>query len=163
MPNIGQIMQPFTGNGYVSIWVKKFRVGRKTLDNQIKSILCFVCLLFYFPLENISLTWRRHTFRCRAAIFGPRGLRARRGLFRATPAVTWVSVFCGLLQRIKLVTCFMLVVLRTFSPREKWCNSINDKEKPLGHNWNLRHLVESYAHVTGLQNLSLCLVLSASE
>ena len=31
---IGQNLQPFTGNGNASIWVKNSRVGRKTPNKQ---------------------------------------------------------------------------------------------------------------------------------
>jgi hypothetical protein len=48
--------------------------------------------LFYFPLKNISLMWRRHDYRWRAAKFRPmlgfQGLWAGRDLYRVTPAVT---------------------------------------------------------------------------
>jgi hypothetical protein len=49
-------------------------------------------LLFYVPLKNISLIWRRHHCRWRAAKFRPmlgaHGLWAGRDLYRATPTVT---------------------------------------------------------------------------
>jgi hypothetical protein len=49
-------------------------------------------LLFYVPLKNISLIWRRHHCRWRAAKFRPmlgaQGLWAGRDLHRATLAVT---------------------------------------------------------------------------
>jgi hypothetical protein len=49
-------------------------------------------LLFYIPLKNISLIWRRHHYRWRAAKFrsmlGAQGLWAGRDLYRATSAVT---------------------------------------------------------------------------
>jgi hypothetical protein len=49
-------------------------------------------LLFYVPLKNISLIWRHHYYRWRAAkfrpMFGAQGLWAGRDLYRATPAVT---------------------------------------------------------------------------
>ena len=34
MPSIDQNLQPFTGNGDVSIWVKNSRVGQKSTDRQ---------------------------------------------------------------------------------------------------------------------------------
>ena len=54
------------------------------------------------PTENISLIWRHHLCRWRAAkfrpILGTRGLWAGRDLCRATPAVTWDLGFCGLIR-----------------------------------------------------------------
>jgi hypothetical protein len=58
---------------------------------------------FYVPLKNISLIWRRHHYRWRAAKFRPmlgaRGLWAGRDLYRATPAVTRGLGFSGLIRR----------------------------------------------------------------
>jgi hypothetical protein len=60
-------------------------------------------LRFYVPLKNISLIWRRHHCRWRAAKFRPmlgaQGLWAGRDLYRATPAVTRDLGFSGLIQR----------------------------------------------------------------
>jgi hypothetical protein len=60
-------------------------------------------LLFYVPLKNISLIWRRHHCRWRAAKFRPmlgaQGLWAGRDRFRATPAVTRGLSFSGLIRR----------------------------------------------------------------
>jgi hypothetical protein len=60
-------------------------------------------LLFYVPLKNCSLIWRRHQCRWRAAKFRPmlgaQGLWAGRDLFRATPAVTRDLGFSGLIRR----------------------------------------------------------------
>jgi hypothetical protein len=60
-------------------------------------------LLFYAPLKNISLIWRRHHYRWRAAKFRPmlsaQGLWAVRELYRATPAVTQGLGFSGLIRR----------------------------------------------------------------
>jgi hypothetical protein len=60
-------------------------------------------LLFYVPLKNISLIWRRHHYRWRAAKFRPmlgaQGLWAGRDLYRATPAVTRGLGFSGLIRR----------------------------------------------------------------
>ena len=54
------------------------------------------------PTENISLIWRHHLCRWRAAKFRPmlgtRGLWAGRDLCRATPAVTRGLGFCGLIR-----------------------------------------------------------------
>ena len=36
MPSIGQNLQPFIGNGDVSVWVKNSPVGRKNTNKQIK-------------------------------------------------------------------------------------------------------------------------------
>jgi hypothetical protein len=60
-------------------------------------------LQFYVPLKNISLTWRRHHCRWRAAKFRPmlgaQGIRAGRELYRVTPAVTRVLCFSGPIRR----------------------------------------------------------------
>jgi hypothetical protein len=60
-------------------------------------------LLFYVPLKNLSLIWRRHHYRRRAAKFRPmlsaQGLWAGRDLYRATPAVTRGLGFFGLIRR----------------------------------------------------------------
>jgi hypothetical protein len=57
----------------------------------------------YVPLKNISLIWRRHHCRWRAAKFRPKlgtqGLWAGRDLYRATPAVTRDLGFSGLIRR----------------------------------------------------------------
>jgi hypothetical protein len=63
-----------------------------------------VCLsLFYAPLKNFSLIWKRHHYRWRAAQFrfmlGAQGLWARRDIYRATPAVTRGIGFSGLIRR----------------------------------------------------------------
>ena len=54
------------------------------------------------PTENISLIWRRHQCRWRAAkfrpMFGTLGLLAERDLYRATPAVTRGLGFSGLIR-----------------------------------------------------------------
>jgi hypothetical protein len=56
-------------------------------------------LRFYIPLKKISLIWRRHHCRWRAAKFRPmlgaKGLWAGRDLYRATPAVTLDLFFPG--------------------------------------------------------------------
>jgi hypothetical protein len=58
---------------------------------------------FYVTLKNISLMWRRHHYRWRAAKFrsmlGAQGLWVRRDLYRATPAVTRDLGFSGFIQR----------------------------------------------------------------
>ena len=62
-----------------------------------------VCVVFYVPLKNISLIWRRHHYRWRAAKFRPmlgaQGLWAGRDLYRATHAVTRGLGFSGLIGR----------------------------------------------------------------
>jgi hypothetical protein len=62
-----------------------------------------IYLRFYVPLTNISLTWRRHHCRWRAAkcrpTFGAQGLWAGRDLYRATPTVTPGLCFSGLIRR----------------------------------------------------------------
>ena len=39
LPSICQNIQPFTGNGDVSIWVKNLRMGRKTTNKQTNNIV----------------------------------------------------------------------------------------------------------------------------
>jgi hypothetical protein len=60
-------------------------------------------LRFYVPLKNISLIWKRHHCRWRAAKFrsmlGAQGLWACRDLYRVTPAVTRDLGFSGLIRR----------------------------------------------------------------
>ena len=60
-------------------------------------------LLFYVPLKNISLIWRRHHYQWRAAKFWPllgsQGIWAGSGLYRATPAATRGLGFSGLIRR----------------------------------------------------------------
>jgi hypothetical protein len=60
-------------------------------------------LRFYVPFKNISLIWRRHHCRSRAAKFRPmlgaQGLCLGRDLYRATPAVTQDLGFSGLIRR----------------------------------------------------------------
>jgi hypothetical protein len=67
---------------------------------ETKSLLI---ILFYFPLKNISLIWRHHHCRWRAAKFRPmlgsKGLWVGRDLYRATPAVTRGLGFSGLIRR----------------------------------------------------------------
>jgi hypothetical protein len=72
------------------------------LLNKEKNLL-FDDLLFYVPLTNFSLIWRRHQCRWRAAKFRPMlgalGLWAGRDRCRATAAVTWDLGFFGLIRR----------------------------------------------------------------
>jgi hypothetical protein len=60
-------------------------------------------LLFYAPLKNFSLIWRRHHCRWRAAklrlMLGAQGLWARRDFYCATPTVTRDLGFSGLIRR----------------------------------------------------------------
>jgi hypothetical protein len=56
-------------------------------------------LLFYFPLKNISLMWRRHHYRLFRPMLGAQGLRAGRDLYRAISAVTQGLSFSGLIRR----------------------------------------------------------------
>ena len=68
-------------------------------------------LLFYIPLKNISLIWRRHHYQWRAAKFRPmlgaQGLWAGRGLYCATPAVTRGLGFSGLIRRTAPFSCLL--------------------------------------------------------
>jgi hypothetical protein len=58
--------------------------------------------LFYVPLKNFSLIWRRHHCLWKAANFGPmfdaQGLWTGSDLYRATHAVTWGLGFPGLIR-----------------------------------------------------------------
>jgi hypothetical protein len=58
---------------------------------------------FYVSLKNISLIWRRHHCRWRAAKFrnmlGAQGFWAGRDLYRSTPAVTRDLGLSGLIRR----------------------------------------------------------------
>jgi hypothetical protein len=69
---------------------------------------------FYVPLKNISLIWRRHHCRWRAAKFRPmlgfQGLWVGRDLYRATPAVTRDLDFSGL---IRMATPFSRLLRHT--------------------------------------------------
>jgi hypothetical protein len=56
-------------------------------------------LLFYVPLKNISLIWRRHQATKFRSMLGAQGLCAGRDLYRATPAVTQDLGFFGLIRR----------------------------------------------------------------
>jgi hypothetical protein len=60
-------------------------------------------LRFYVPLKNISLIWRRHHCRWRAAKFRPmlgaQDLWAGRDLYRTSPAVTRDLGYSGLIRR----------------------------------------------------------------
>jgi hypothetical protein len=62
-----------------------------------------IILRFYVPLKNISLMWRRHHCRWRAAkcrpMLGAQGLLAGRDLYHATPTVTRDFGFSGLIRR----------------------------------------------------------------
>jgi hypothetical protein len=70
---------------------------------QVYTLKIFFYLLFYVPLKNISLIWRRHHYWWRAAKFRPmldaQGLWAGRDLYRARPAVTRGLGFSGLIRR----------------------------------------------------------------
>jgi hypothetical protein len=62
-----------------------------------------IYLRFYVPLKNISLIWRRHHYRSRAAKFRPmlgaQGLWIGRDFYRATLAVARGVGFSGLIRR----------------------------------------------------------------
>jgi hypothetical protein len=74
-----------------------------TFPNLKGVSIIYYYLLFYVLLKNISLIWRRHHYRWRAAKFRPmlsaRGLWAGRDLYRATPAVTRGLGLSGLIRR----------------------------------------------------------------
>jgi hypothetical protein len=68
-------------------------------------------LQFYVLLKNISLIWRRHYYRWRAAKFRPmlgtQGLWAGRDLYRATPAETRGLGFSGLIRMTSPFCCLL--------------------------------------------------------
>jgi hypothetical protein len=68
-------------------------------------------LMFYVPLKNSSLTWRRHHWWWRAAKFRPmlgaQGLWAGRDLFHATSAVTQGLGFSRLIRRTAPFSCLL--------------------------------------------------------
>jgi hypothetical protein len=95
-------------NSFVcSLWLRLFvwRSMSYPMDTpKRKSELWLIDYLrFYVPLKNISLIWRRHHCRWRAAKFRPmigaQGLWAGRDLYRATPTVTRDLGFSGLIRR----------------------------------------------------------------
>ena len=53
VPTIGQNSQPFTSHGDVSIWVKNYRVGRKTPNNQPTKQTNEQCCCDVFYIYNI--------------------------------------------------------------------------------------------------------------
>jgi hypothetical protein len=69
----------------------------RLIDSSIDWLIDY--LLFYIPLMNISLIWRRHHYQWRAAKFSPMHLWAGRDLYRATPAVTRGLGFSGLIEK----------------------------------------------------------------
>jgi hypothetical protein len=84
-----------------SIFFKLCLLYRYTIQNLWDWLIDY--LLFYVPLKNISLIWRRHHCRWRAAKFRPmlgaQGLWAGRDLYRATPTATRDLGFSGLIRR----------------------------------------------------------------
>jgi hypothetical protein len=92
-------------HGYQNVWpwplCLTYLLKTLILD---KSFDWLINLLFYVPLKNISLIWRRHHCQWRAAKFRPmlgaQGLWAGKDLYRATPAVKRGLGFSGLIQRI---------------------------------------------------------------
>jgi hypothetical protein len=75
------------------------------------SVILIDYLVFYVPLKNISIIWRRHHCRWRAAKFRPmlsaQGLWAGRDLYRATPTVTFGLGFSGLIRRTAPISCLL--------------------------------------------------------
>ena len=85
--------QNFIVTGSVTFWSETKNLNRNAAANGDKNNDWLIdYLLFYVPLKNISLIWRRHHCRWRAAKFRPmlgaQGLWAGRDLYRATPTVT---------------------------------------------------------------------------
>jgi hypothetical protein len=99
---------------YATAWPDKHISANKSYDNIYFPVWFISCnnsmywlidyLGFYVPLKNISLIWRRHHGRWRAATFRPmlgaQVLWAGRDLYRATPAVTRDLGFSGFIWRI---------------------------------------------------------------
>jgi hypothetical protein len=77
----------------------------KANASRLVKMLCWSLdwLMFYVPLKNISLIWRRHHYRWRATKFRPtpgaQGLWAGRDLYRVTPNVTRGLGFSCLIRR----------------------------------------------------------------
>jgi hypothetical protein len=88
---------------WLSLTTQKERKRMKDRHRHIIIDWLIDYLLFYVPLKNILLMWRRHHYRWRAAKFrlmlGAQGLKAGRDLYRATPAVTKDLGFSGLIWR----------------------------------------------------------------
>jgi hypothetical protein len=87
-------------------WLRGFWYCLITYDCSIAKLpLSWIdYLLFYVPLRNLSLIWRRHHYLWRAAKFRPmlgaQGLWAGTDLYHATPAVTQDLGFSSLIQWI---------------------------------------------------------------
>jgi hypothetical protein len=100
-------------------------------------------IVFYVPLKNISLIWRRHHCRWRAAKLRPivsaQGPWVRRGLYRATPTVTRDLDFSGLLRRTapfsRLIRhtrgCGGSILARILKRTHCDIQSINMEDKPV--------------------------------
>jgi hypothetical protein len=97
---------PFTWRNLNSLYLIVPRL------NEFGSVVLEIdYLVFYVPLKNISLIWRRHHCWWRAAKFRPmlrvQGLWAGRDLYRATPVVTRDFGFSGLIQRTAPFNCLL--------------------------------------------------------
>jgi hypothetical protein len=148
------------GSCKISLW-SVHQSLRNYPDNIIGRLINY--LLFYVPLKNISLIWRRHHCRWRATKFRPtcmlgaQGLWARRDLYRATPTVTRDLDFSGLIRRtapgpiltriltasleelVLIVTGTITNVPQTF-PHFKWCYRLHyrkDRYDTTGMTWPL--------------------------
>jgi hypothetical protein len=92
-------------------WFDTFCLCVKILFTFVITKWLIDYLRFYVPLKIISLIWRRHHCRGRAAKFRPmlgaQGLWAGRDLYRATPAVTRDLGFCGLIRRTAPFSCLL--------------------------------------------------------
>jgi hypothetical protein len=77
-------------------------------------------LMFYVPFKNISLIWRRHHCRWRAAksrpMLGAHGLWAGRDLYRATPTVTRDLGFSGPIRKTAPISRFLRHAWRCEGP-----------------------------------------------
>jgi hypothetical protein len=120
-------------------------------------------LVFYVPLKNIWLIWRRHHYRWRASKFRPmlgaQGLWAGRDLYCATPTVTRGLGFSSLIRRTAPISRLLRLawvcgesiltrILRgviTF----QW-----NKEKHLAHTY-MKHWSRLYALYMCVLNVSL--------
>jgi hypothetical protein len=90
----------FTGTSTKNIITSEAYTG---IFSGRKGCASIPALRFYVPLKNISLIWKRHHYRWRAAksrpMLGVQGLWTWRDLYRATHAVTRGLGFSSLIRR----------------------------------------------------------------
>ena len=150
----------------------KFRLAEKVgnMEKNVKSvkepktqILChdywlIDYLIFYAPLKNISLIWRRNHCRWRAAKFKPmlgaQGLWAGRGLYRVTPTVTQDLDFSGFIRKTATISrllrhawgCRKPILTRN---SRGLCHEIEpnlSKDRPV-HEGEIYFSVNSFTHI----------------